>query len=420
LAEVNPDIDIYLIDGEGGVVESSVPDTERRRDRIDLEPVRRFVAGNAGLPIVGTDPRDVRDHRVFSAAPLRIPDCPAEFLYIVLHRQDHAPGGQRLKTYYAIGESAGVVLAVAIFAAIASLLMLRALTRRLGGLESAMQQFRDSNFSTLALEPPAQPNDRSDEIDRLAHLFGELSERVRKQFDELKDTDRMRRELLSSISHDLRTPLATQQVHLESLVLQSSGLTAAEREEYLTIALKQTRQLSRLVDQLMQAAKLDGHQVTVEAEPFQLAELVQDVAQKFELAARERGIELRADISPEPPLVYADIGLIERVINNLIENALQHASTSRLVKLQVSRVGAGVRFSVSDSGMGIPQDELQKVFERFYRIDKSRRSDKGNAGLGLSIVKRILDLHRCAIHVESEVGRGTTFWFDLPVAAQRA
>jgi len=166
----------------------------------------------------------------------------------------------------------------------------------------------------------------------------------------------------------------------------------------------------------MQAAKLDSNQVAVEAEPFQLAELVQDVAQKFELAARERGIELHADIAHEPPLVYADIGLIERVLNNLIENALQHAATSTLVKLQVSKASAGVRFSVSDNGAGIPQDELQKIFERFYRIDKSRSGDRGNAGLGLSIVKQILALHGSDIQVESELGRGTTFWFELPFA----
>ncbi|MGE0114943.1 MAG: sensor histidine kinase [Steroidobacteraceae bacterium] len=416
LAEINPDIDIYLLDAGGAVVGSSVPPSERKRNRIEVAPVRAFIGGEVSLPILGADPRDASDRKVFSAAPLKVPNCPAEFLYIVLHRQDHEPSAQRLKTNYAIGEGAGVVLSVMAFAIVSSLLMLRSLTRRLGSLDAAMQRFRKSNFSALPADPAFLPADQSDEIERLGEVFGELAERVQTQFEELKRTDNMRRELLANVSHDLRTPLATLQVHLESMALQQSTLTASEREEYLSIAFKQTRHLGRLIDQLMHAAKLDSNQVTVQAEPFQLADLAQDVIRKFELAARERGIELQTDIAHEPPLVYADIGLIERVLDNLIENALQHAPASSFIRIGVSIKERFVRCSVSDAGAGIPESERHKIFERFYRIDKSRSGDMGNAGLGLSIVKQILTLHGCDIHVESESGRGTVFWFDLPVA----
>jgi len=416
LAEVNPDIDIYLVDGGGAVVASTVPAIERKRNRIELDPIRKFIGGKIGLPILGADPRDASDRKVFSAAALSVPNCPAEFLYIVLHRQDHVPSAQRLKWYYAIGEGTGVVLAVAAFAIVASLVMLRALTRRLSTLDAAMQRFRLSNFSALPVDPALHPADQSDEIERLGKVFGELAERVQRQVEELKGTDRMRRELLTNVSHDLRSPLATLQVHLESMALQQSTLTTSEQEEYLAIAFKQTRHLGRLVDQLMHAAKLDSNQVTVRAEPFQLADLAQDVLQKFERAARERGIELHADIAHEPPLVCADIGSIERVLDNLIENALQHAPGSSSITLAISLKENVVRCSVSDAGAGIPESEQKKIFERFYRINKSRSGDMGNAGLGLSIVKQILALHGSDIHVESELGVGTTFWFDLPIA----
>ena len=239
------------------------------------------------------------------------------------------------------------------------------------------------------------------------------------QVETLRDTDEMRRTLVANLSHDLRTPLTSLQAHLDTLAAKDGELTTTERRDYLANASRQTRRLTRLVAQLLDLAKLDGGQIVPHREPFQSAELLQDIAQKFTLTAAARDILIRTDYSGTLPLVMGDIGLIERVLDNLIDNAIQHSPPSAVVTLRATRAGPErIRFAVEDSGPGIPGEEQTRIFDRFYRGDLSRSAGTGNSGLGLAIVKGILGLHDAAINVESTHGSGTRFSFELPIASQ--
>jgi len=233
------------------------------------------------------------------------------------------------------------------------------------------------------------------------------------QMSALQQTDAMRRELVANISHDLRTPLASLQGYLETLHLKRAQLSDEEQRTYLEIALKQTEQLSGLVSRLFDLAKLDSGQVIVSLEPLALGDLVQDVVQEFDLAASNKGVVLKALIRPDLPLVIADIGLMERVLRNLIENALRYTPEGGAVTVTTSPGANGAIVEVADTGVGIPAEELPRIFDRFYRIEKSRGLAAGSAGLGLAITKRILDLHGTKIGVTSERGR-TVFRFLLP------
>ncbi len=153
-------------------------------------------------------------------------------------------------------------------------------------------------------------------------------------------------------------------------------------------------------------------------EPFPLGEIVQDVVQKFALAASNRGAELRADLVPELPLVYADIGLIERVFENLIENALQYTPEGGTVTVALEPQEGGIKVSVTDTGPGIPVEVLSRIFDRFTRHGNAAQNDSDSMGLGLPIAKRILELHGSSIQVESKLGVGSTFSFQLPLRAE--
>jgi signal transduction histidine kinase len=225
----------------------------------------------------------------------------------------------------------------------------------------------------------------------------------------------MRRELVANISHDLRTPLASLQGYLETLHLKRIHLTSDEQRNYLEIALKQTEQLSGLVSRLFDLAKLDSGQAVVALEPFALGDLVQDVVQEFNLAASNKGITLRGHIRADLPLVVGDIGLLERVLRNLLENALRYTPAGGNVAVTTSPGPEGAVVEVADTGIGIAAEELPRIFDRFYRVEKSRGLSAGSAGLGLAITKRILDLHSSAISVSSERGR-TIFRFMLAYA----
>lgn len=416
ITSVNPGIDVYVLDARGEVLAASATGGHVVRARVNVEPIVRFIDGHTALPIRGDDPTTAAGSDVFSAAPLSIPDCPAAYLYVVLGRSHVSSAAGRLKQTYAIGEGVGITFAAALLAMGGSILFLRVLTRRLGLLQSDLTRFRDSQF--IALPPraaePGRPSD--DEVERLRHMFVELAEHIRAQMQELQTTDEMRRDFLANISHDLRTPLTTLQAHLETLSVKED-LSPEERRGYLATTLQQCRRLIVLVEQLLELAKLEARRATVTIEPFQIAELAHDVALKFAPVAQRMGVALHVEPpGPVIPLVRGDIALIERVLDNLIDNALRFASLDGTVTVRVAAGPLAVRVEVQDSGPGIPESERAHVFDRFYRSDRNRSSNSGHAGLGLAIVRSILALHGTSIDFTSVSGQGTTFHFELPIA----
>jgi signal transduction histidine kinase len=247
-----------------------------------------------------------------------------------------------------------------------------------------------------------------------------MAGRIQEQLASLRQADTLRRELVANISHDLRTPLATLQGYIETLLMRDSILSTEERKRYLEIAIGHCSRLSSLVAGLFDLAKLEARDMNAQAEPFNIGELVQDVVQKFELAAREKGLRISTNAGEGLPFVFADIGLIGRVLENLIDNAIRYTSTEGLVSVVLQALPGAVSVTVSDTGIGIPEEELTHIFDRYYRVDRSRRDSAGHAGLGLAIVKKILELHGSRIEVQSTLNSGTSFSFQLPLHKPRS
>ena len=245
--------------------------------------------------------------------------------------------------------------------------------------------------------------------------FTQMAASIEDQMDQLQKADAMRRELIANVSHDLRTPLATLQGYIETLLLKEDDLKQEDRRSYLKIAIKHCERLSKLVSELLELAKLDSYDIRMEREAFNLGELAYDVLRKFQLKADEKQITLSTKIEPELPFVNADIGMIERVLENLIENAIQNTPRAGAIRLELTAQKKNVAIRISDTGCGIPEKELTHIFNRFYQLDKSRKSDLGHSGLGLAITKKILELHGRSIEVASDLEAGTTFSFQLPV-----
>lgn len=319
-----------------------------------------------------------------------------------------------LNTQRAIELGTGLVIAAVAFSLLASLIAFNLLTRRLRHLAAAMDEFR------AGIVPPATarqtvPRD-ADEIDRLVVSFGDLSRRVASQLKQLETSELQRRELLANVSHDLRTPLASMQGYLEMLLLRHGTLPPEEARSYLEIATKHCERLSKLVRDLFELTKLESNEVRPETETFPLADLVQDVAQKFQLSAQRRGLRLEARLEEPVPPVRVDVGMIERVLGNLLENAMRHTPSGGVIRIVLSAASGRVRVQVSDTGEGIAPEDLDSVFDRYYRVSRGEEGDVGHAGLGLAISKRIVALHGGDLRVDSTLGSGTTFHFDLPAA----
>lgn len=414
LAAANPEIDVYLLDDSGSIVASSVPESDRSRARVDMRPIKEFVAG-AAPPILADNPRQTDGKDVFSASPFHVADCPADYLYLVLGRTEDAPGASRLRNTFAIREGAGVIVLAAGLSVALSLFFLRLLTRKLSVLEQTMARFQRPSAGTGDMTAKRRGGD---EIDRLEALFRDLAARIEAQMAQLQSVDAARREMLANLSHDLRTPITTLLAHLESLQMDEQPLSEPERREYVAVAMRQGKRVAQLVEQLLEAAKLEARQIVANPEPFPIGELLQDVVQKFALVARERGVAVEVDAAAATTMVKGDFALLERVLDNLIDNALRHTPADGCVTVQSDVHGERVRISVTDTGPGLTQEEAERAFERFYRGDPGRSSNSGQSGLGLAIVKSILELHGSEIAVKSQLGHGASFYFELPIVGQ--
>ena len=414
LMVINPSIEVYLLDADGAILNSSAPPGKVKRQRVSLAPLKRFLGGFDVLPILGDDPRDFDRKKVFSVSPIP-PKGPVEcYLYVILGGEEYDSAIQMLQGSYILRLSAWGVAGGIVFSALAGLLLFNLLTRRLRRLVSGVEAFTQSNF--LAQFDPALPSGAysPDEIDQLGTTFNRMADRIRQQVQELKQADRLRRELVANVSHDLRTPLTSLQGYLDTLLMKEGTLSSQEQRTYLEIATKHSEQLGTLVAELFELAKLDSREMEPHVEAFSLSELVQDVVQQLRLAAEQKRIGLHTHFLEDLPFVSADIGLIERVLKNLIENALRYTQPGGTVTVALIRENQGIVAQVTDTGCGISPEDLPYIFDRFFRAGANSQEQSTGAGLGLAIAKRILELHGSSIEAQSIINVGTTFIFHLP------
>ena len=415
LMVINPGIEIYLLDPEGNILAFSAPPGKVKRERVDLGPVKRLLEGDMNMPLMGDDPREPNRKKVFTAAPILEKGQLEGYLYVILGGELYDSIVQKLKGSYILQLSAWMTAASLVFALIAGLILFAVLTRRLKRLSNLVSAFKVGDSAKLIDFPLKGEGRSADEIESLTATFKEMADRIKGQMEALRKSDASRRELIANVSHDLRTPLATLQGYIETLLIKQDTLTEKERRNYLEIAIAHCERLNKLVGELLELAKLDSHGVEVHSEPFNLGELVQDLLQKFELGAKAKHIAIDANIQEDLPFAEADIGLIERVLENLIENAIHYTPDGGSVRLILTPEKDEISVQIMDTGQGIPAGELPHIFNRFYQLEKSRKAQTGHSGLGLAITKKILELHGKTIEVASSPGAGTTFSFRIPI-----
>ncbi len=414
---INPTAEIYLLDGEGLILGHNLPADSVQKSRVDLAPILSLIAGDAQLPLRGDDPRS-ENAKVFSAAEVRSAQGLEGYLYVVLGGQTYETLANDIGSSYVSRLSAMAVAAIVLFTALIGFLVFRVLTKRLRRLSHEMRRVTDSDFVE---EPDLEvTQDDGDEIDALSQAFVDMSRQIRLQIEQLKENDRLRRELISNISHDLRTPLSAMQGSIETLIVKGESMSEQDRDRYLRMARKHTVRLGTLIGDLFELAKLDSASVTPSVEAFSLAELVQDIAQEFHIECEHKNIRL--DIEAESGAAYTmgDIGLIQRVLENLVKNAIRFAPSGGEVTISITEHESSVAVAVADNGPGISEKDIPRIFDRFYRALDGEDPRLDSSGLGLAIVKRILDLHDSRITVTSKVNMGTRFEFELPLCQQAA
>ncbi len=416
LMSVNPDIEVYRIDSDGSILDYSAPEGRVVRERVSIEPITTFLQGTGDLPILGDDPRNLAGKKVFSAAPIEQNGKRVGYLYVILGGEAYETVAQMFEANYLFRLSLGILVGGVALIVLIGVAIFHFLTKRFRKLTTEMRVFRESDFRSLPADPWWASSNRGDEIDEAGKTFQEMCNRIRDQILMLEEADRSRRELVANISHDLRTPLATLLGYLETLLLKENELNDTARRRYLELSLSYGERLSRLIMELFELSTLDTPSKKLEMVPFSIAELAQDVAEKWSFETERRNIRFLSDISPDTPFTMGDIALIERVFEKLLENSIRFTPSGGAIRLVVSSNDQLIVARIEDTGPGVGDEDVSRIFDRFYRGDSARFEPDKGAGLGLFIARRIIELHNGHIGVEHGKS-GACFFFTLPVLA---
>jgi len=304
-------------------------------------------------------------------------------------------------------------------AALVGYLLSRQLVRRLERLSGAVEAVASGRLDQRVEEG------RDDEVGQLARRFNVMAERLATTVAALDARTReaeaalaAKRELVANVSHELRTPLASISGHAESLLMLGDRASAERREESLSVLHREARQLSRIVDDLFLLSTTEAGGLPLSIRDVDIAGILQDVTATFRpLARREGHITIVCDVERGLPPARGDRERIIQVLGNLVRNALRFTAEGGIVSLRAARADAMIRVTVEDTGQGIPPEQLARIFERFYRGDEARDRASGGAGLGLAIVRELVEAMGGSVQAESTVGEGSRFMFTLPTAA---
>ena len=271
---------------------------------------------------------------------------------------------------------------------------------------------RRKDFTQVAKNLPISPVNDVD-FEQLSQKISNITEFQSKEIDFLNERENYRREFLGNISHELKTPLFSVQGYLLTLI--EGGVEDENiRDKYLNRINKSVDRLIYLVKDLDMISELEKGRIDVQNAPFNIVALAQEVIDLLEIKAEKNNIKLVLNHPQNYPLkVMGDIEKIQQVLINLIVNAINYSDENKTVKIEFQETEERIKIMVKDQGVGIKQDDLDRIFERFYRVDKSRNRNQGGSGLGLAIVKHILEAHQQKINVQSKLGKGSTFSFFL-------
>lgn len=408
--EVNPTIEVYVLDKDGKILTYDAPPEKIKKSHVSLVPIREFLKGEETADyILGNDPKAPDACKVFSVAPVIDGEDTKGYVYAILASEKYDDVSTMLMSNFMYKVGVETFIITVIFAIIIGLISIRYLTRNFKVIEDGVARFRSGDYNNQ-IELKSQG-----EFTHLADCLNEMATTISENIDQLKSIEKLRKELVANVSHDLRTPIAITHGYIETLLMKNNTMNAEDRERFLKIVLNSTENLEKLVADLFELSKLESEKVELKLEEISLCEFAHDISNRYKILAEKKGVDFEVNAS-EMGTVKVDVALMERVIQNLVDNAIKFTPQGGTVAVDIVKNKGAFQVSISDTGIGIGEQSLPFVFDRYKKLDSDSKNDTG-AGLGLAIVKRILELHGIEISVSSSKDEGTKFFFEIKKAA---
>ncbi len=400
----NPKMDFLLLE-ESGRVFKSVPYRHGLvREEVSLEPIRAALQPKLpSLPLYGDDPFS-GSQRIFSVAPITFENRPG-YLYVLLLNSATGLTIQNTGQLYlartlAIGGAISALFAVAV-----GLILFSFLVRRFRLMSSNIEKFEQGDTAARI------PILHHDEFGRLSKTFNRMADTIVANVEQLKVKDKLRRDLVANISHDLRGPVTSMIGYVETLL--EKPVSDAERKRCLEAVYENALTQGQLIEDLFHLASLEANEQKPDKDYCDLAKLIENVISASLPQAEKRELKLVRNIPAGLPMVFIDSRMIYRVFSNIVSNAIRYTPSGGKIEVNVVQTERGIRCEIADTGIGIPASDLEFIFDSFFRANKHRPEDPGGTGLGLAIVKRLLALHGSEPRAESRVNEGTRISFEL-------
>ena len=295
-----------------------------------------------------------------------------------------------------------------LISALLSLLLAKTMVTPIQSLTKAAERVAAGDFS----QKPS--SEAQDEIGVLTRTFNEMAGTLETTLDDLKRSEAMRREFVANVSHELRTPITSIRSYAETLQ-DDDGINDDTRKEFLSVIVTESDRMTKIVQDLLTLSRFDAGSIEFTFQRFSLEKSINDVFYAMQMEAQRRDHHFSVNIKNELPELYGDRARIEQVLINMISNAFKYTKDGGVISIVAGRKDDTVWVSVRDNGIGIPEEDVPKVFDRFYRVDKARSRESGGTGLGLSIASEIVARHNGKMSLTSEVGKGTVITMTLPV-----
>lgn len=408
IMSINPSLEVYLLDNSGKILSFYAPKKKVVLDKVSLVPVKKFLDTKGNQYVTGDDPHHAAYAKIFSAAPVISNGVQSGYIYVVLASDQYDAVSKSLSQNYLWQLGLRGITITLLVALLAGLFIIGIITKNFSRILEVMQQFRQGDIKARVQVRSAG------DIKQVGDIFNEMADILTQNIEKLKEVEILRRELIANVSHDLRTPISIVQGYIETMQIKDGQLSAEERKRYLLIVSESIGNLQKLVSELFELSKLEANQVKPVKESFFISELVNDISSKYQLIAKDKNISITTFLSKGLPPVYADVALIERVLQNLIDNAMKFTPDGGKITIKTNKYKDEVEIIVEDTGIGIPENEREQIFGRYYKANNFTDL-KNSTGLGLAIIKKILDLHQSSLELVTEINSGTSFIFRLPV-----
>jgi len=407
---INPSVEVYFLDTAGTVIAFNSPPNEVLLKTIPVENIKKYIAAQGQKYITAPDPKAPAESKIFSAAEVIDNKRNLGYIYVILGSNRSQDIMNMILGAHISNLAITVFVAIILLSVIISIFSLSSIQKSFKRMIDVLRRFEGGDYSARFVTK------EKDDLAPVTQAFNKMADLLSYNINSLTKSEQDRKDFIAIISHDLRTPLSIARGYAETLLIkkESDEITPPQQNDYILLILQKIHQVEIMVQQLFELSKIDAAEFKPNMEPFVLSEIVQEIINTFQLRAYEKNISLRCTECQYHVWVNADIGMTERVVQNLIDNALKSTPAGGSIQISIQVDNKQLMFSIANEGSALPDDLL--LWINNAGGDKSLLKKRpAKLGLGLLIVQKMLMLHGSFLEAYTHEGSRNIFLFSLPI-----